>query len=38
MTLILERITCSSFYVTAFPIGSLLEVSSYSVGGGVIGS
>ena len=34
MTLISERVTCSSFYVTAFPIGSLLRVPSYSVGGG----
>ena len=38
MALISERMTCSSFYVTAFPIGPLLGVSSYSVGGGVIGS
>ena len=34
MALISERVTCSSFYVTAFPIGSLLRVPSYSVGGG----
>ena len=28
----------SSFYVTAFPIGLLLRVPSYSVGGGGTGS
>ena len=33
MALILKRMTCSSFYVTAFPIGPLLGVLSYSVGG-----
>ena len=33
MALISERMTCSSFYVTAFPNGPLLEVPSYSVGG-----
>ena len=38
MALISERMTCSSFYVTAFLIGPLLGVPSYSVGGGVIGS
>ena len=38
MALISGRMTCSSFYVTAFLIGPLLGVSSYSVGGGVIGS
>ena len=34
MTLISERMTCSSFYVTVFPIGLLLGVPSYSFGGG----
>ena len=34
MALISERVTCSSLYVTAFPIGQLLGVSSYSLGGG----
>ena len=38
MALISGRMTCSSFYVAAFPIGPLLGVSSYSVEGGVIGS
>ena len=38
MALIYKRMTCSSFYVNAFPIGPLLGVPSYSVGGGVIGS
>ena len=38
MALISGRITCYSFYVTAFPIGPLFGVPSYSVGGGVIGS
>ena len=38
MALISGRMTCSSFYVTAFPIRPLLGVPSYSVGGGVIGS
>ena len=38
MALISGRMTYSSFYVTGFPIGSLLGVPSYSVGGGVVGS
>ena len=38
MTFISGRMTCSSFYVTALPIGPLLGVPSYSFGGGVIGS
>ena len=38
MALILEGMTCSSFYVTVFSIGSLLGVPSYSVGGGETGS
>ena len=38
MTLISGRMTCSSFYITAFPIEPLLGVPSYSVGDGVIGS
>ena len=38
MALISGRMTCSSFYVTAFPIRPLLGVPSYSIGGGVIGS
>ena len=38
MALISGRMTCSSFYVTAFLIGPLLGVPSYFVGGGVIGS
>ena len=38
MALISGMMTCSSFYVTAFPIGPLLGVPSYSVGTGVIGS
>ena len=38
MALISGRMTCSSFYVTDFPIGPLLGVPSYSVGGRVIGS
>ena len=38
MALISERVTCSSFYVTAFLIGLLLKVPSYSVGGGETGS
>ena len=33
MALISKRMTHSSFYVTAFPIGPLLKVPSYSVGG-----
>ena len=38
VALISERMTCSSFYVTAFPNGPLLGVPSNSVGGGVIDS
>ena len=38
MALISERMTYSSFYVTAFPIGPLLGVPSYSVRGGGTGS
>ena len=38
MAFILGRMICSSFYVTAFPIGPLLGVLSYSVGGEAIGS
>ena len=38
MALISGRMTCSYFYVTAFPNGLLLGVPSYSVGGRVIGS
>ena len=38
MALILERVTCSSFYVTAFLIRPLLRVPSYSIGGGETGS
>ena len=38
MALISGRMTCSSFSVTAFPIGPLLGVLSYSVRGRVIGS
>ena len=34
MALISERVTCSSFYVTAFLIRPLLRVPPYSVGGG----
>ena len=37
MAFISGRMTCSSFYVTAFSIGPLLGVPSYFVGGGVIG-
>ena len=37
MALISGRMTCSSFYVIAFPIGPLLGVPSYSVEDGVIG-
>ena len=33
MALISRRMTCSSFYVTAFLNGPLLGVPSYSVGG-----
>ena len=32
MALILEMVTCSSFYVIAFLIGSLLRVPLYFVG------
>ena len=35
VALISGRMTCSSFYVTAFPNGLLLGTPSYSVGGGV---
>ena len=38
MDLISGMMNCSSFYVTAFAIGPLLGVPSYSVGGGVTGS
>ena len=38
MAFISGRMTCSSFYVTAFPIGPLLGVLSYSVGEEAIGS
>ena len=38
MALILERMTCSSFYVTAFSNGPMLGVPSYSVGGGATDS
>ena len=38
MALISGRMTCSSFYVTAFPNGLLLGTPSYSVGGGVTDS
>ena len=38
MVLISGRMTCSSFYVTAFPNELLLGTPSYSVGGGVIDS
>ena len=38
MALISGMMTCSFFNVTAFSIGPLLGVPSYSVGGGVIGS
>ena len=38
MALISGRMTCSSFYVTAFPNGLLLRKPSYSVGGGVADS
>ena len=33
MAFISGRMTRSSFYLTAFPIGPLLEVLSYSIGG-----
>ena len=38
MPFISGMMTCSSFYVTAFPIGPLLGVLSYFVGGEAIGS
>ena len=38
MALILGRMTYSSFYVTAFPIGPLLGMLSYSIGGEEAGS
>ena len=38
MALISGRMTCSSFYITAFPNGPLLGVPSYSVGGGATDS
>ena len=38
MAFISGRMTCSSFYVTPFPIEPLLGVPSYSIGGGVTGS
>ena len=38
MALISGRMTCSSFYVTAFANGPLLGVPSYSVGGRVTNS
>ena len=38
MSFISGMITCSSFYVTAFPIGPLLGVLSYSVGSEAIDS
>ena len=38
MALILGMITCSSFYVTAFPNELLLGTPPYSVGGGVTDS
>ena len=38
MALISRRMTCSSFYVTPFPIEPLLGVPSYSVRGRVTGS
>ena len=36
MALISGMMTCSSFYVTAFPNGLLLGTPSYSAGGGVM--
>ena len=33
MAIILGRMTYSSFYVTVFPIGPLLGMHSYSIGG-----
>ena len=38
MDFISGRMTRSSFYVTAFPIGPLLRVLSYSIGGEGVGS
>ena len=38
MAFISGRMTCSSFHVTAFPIGPLLGVLSYSIRGEAIGS
>ena len=38
MALISGRMTCYSFYVTAFPNGLLLGTPSYSAGGGVTDS
>ena len=38
MALISRRMTCSSFYVTAFPNGLLLGTTSYFAGGGVTDS
>ena len=38
MAFISRRMTRSSFYVTAFPIGSLLGVLSYSIGSEGVGS
>ena len=38
MTFISGRMTRSSFYVTVFPIGSLLGVLSYFIGGEGVGS
>ena len=38
MALFSGRMTCSSFYLTAFPNGPLLGVSSYSVEGGTTDS
>ena len=38
MALISGRMTCSSFYVTAFPNGLLLGTPSYSIGGEVTDS
>ena len=38
MAFISRMMTCSSFYVTAFPLGPLLGVLSYSVEGKGTGS
>ena len=38
MALISKIMTCSSFYVTTFSIGSLLGVLSYSIRGEEVGS